>query len=222
MVEIPVRFADEGFSAPYKPNGTAKPDGTNAGQVGEPKPDPIGDDNVENRSEESSSIAGINVISPSDLVAGTRTGKRRGRKPRPRDEHGNIIRSASEAKQAPNLNPLGIESILLSIHAMGASIIGAPELKLEPGEAKELSNAIVEVSKHYNTVIDPKKMAIFQLVTVAGSIYGSKAVAIYRRKTSERKTPKPDQVIQPKSEMKTSPSLPITNPSQIYDEMPLD
>lgn len=60
---------------------------------------------------------------------------------------------------------------------MGSQILKVEELELDEDEAKKLAKAIQEVGKHYNLPMDPKKIAIANLVAVAGAIYVPRIIA---------------------------------------------
>ena len=78
---------------------------------------------------------------------------------------------------------------------MGAKMMDIPELELTKDEAEKFTRAIKEVAKHYDYSMDPKKVAMFQLLCVAGGIYGPRGMAIYRRSQSaEKQRPKLVQI----------------------------
>jgi hypothetical protein len=60
-----------------------------------------------------------------------------------------------------------------------------PEAMLGESEARELATALVAVNEHYATAIDPKKLAWFALLGVAGKIYGARAMAFMVRHKAE-------------------------------------
>jgi hypothetical protein len=70
---------------------------------------------------------------------------------------------------------------------MLASSLAVPELALNETEAKQLAQAVVNVANYYPVAIDPKTQAWGALFMVAGSLYGSRAVAFYARQSSENK-----------------------------------
>jgi len=66
-------------------------------------------------------------------------------------------------------------------------LTGCEELSLDKSEAQSMNSALKEVARHYPTQIDPKKLAIANLVVVLGGIYGTRAVAIRTRLKNEAK-----------------------------------
>lgn len=109
-----------------------------------------------------------------------------------------------------------IEDMIFNVHAMLASFVSVESLAIDKDEAKQLADAINEVNKFYNVGFDPKKVAIFNLVVVAGKIYGTRAVALYMDSKSKapaepgprlvkRETPPPaPEAVRPVSEMSPS------------------
>lgn len=69
---------------------------------------------------------------------------------------------------------------------MVAAATGVEELNLDDSEAALLSDAVTEVSSHYNTVIDPKVIAWVGLIGVCGKIYAPRAMAFKMRKSAEK------------------------------------
>jgi hypothetical protein len=66
-----------------------------------------------------------------------------------------------------------------------------PEAALDEDEAKELAKAVAAVNEHYAVAIDPKKLAWFALIGVAGKIYGSRVMAYIMRKKMEEAAARP-------------------------------
>jgi hypothetical protein len=125
-----------------------------------------------NRTE---SESGFDIISPIDLTdnGGSITGDKP-RRGRPRGSK-NIPKSPPQGSITEHL-----EDLLFSVHLMGAAILKVPELEIDAEEAKRLSDAIKNVAQYYPMVFDPKKLAIANLCVVLGTIYGTRAVAIYK------------------------------------------
>jgi len=195
---------------------------------------------VESRTEdtviEPRKIAGFTLIQPGDeeiIDAGTDgsyTGgagsdpisepKRRGRKP-------GSTNKPRETETSSNLIA-NLESLLLSIHFMCANIVGVSELEIDPSEAKRLSDAIKNVSKHYAVTMDPRKLAIVELCCAAGGIYGPRAIAIIKKpRATSQQGPKlvPKQAAQPQpisTQSGSSSAAKVMNPSQVWDESPIE
>jgi hypothetical protein len=132
---------------------------------------------------ERETINGFETIEPGDAAgraAGSGSGKRRGRPPG----------SAAGAKKASKADIGGLESILFSLHMMGAAILDTPELVLDEGEAKALADAAAKVAGHYNHTIDPRTVAWVNLAMVAGGIYGTRVFAIRARHRAAQAGPK--------------------------------
>lgn len=179
MQSAPVTI-DNGFGKPY--NGTTATDGGNPqSENRDTKPD--------NPVQQPANIAGIPVIDPiiySDPGndgfrndGGTTTDsqprKRRGRPPGSK----NGVRT--EAPKTSSNLVANLESLLISVHIMGAAFLDWEELELDPEEAKRMSDAIKEVGKHYAMEIDPKKLALIELSVVCAGIYGPRVVSAWRK-----------------------------------------
>jgi hypothetical protein len=69
---------------------------------------------------------------------------------------------------------------------MGAAILATPEIELDKDESRKLAEAIKDVAGHYALAFDPKKVAVANLLSVAGFVYGPRIIAWRaRRKASE-------------------------------------
>lgn len=157
-----IEFLGDGFDDSITSTGTASP-----------KPD----GNVDESKRTSGHVNGIRAIDPSEFIDGgtEREPRRRGRPRRSRLE--------TEAKTPSNLT-VDLESILLNLHlTLG---VFAEELVLDPKEAKQLSDSLKELGKHYTVGMDAKKLAWLQLSITCGGIYGPRGVAAYRRVTSAK------------------------------------
>lgn len=148
-----------------------------------------------------------------DIIYGTDSGigdgpKRRGRKPgslnKPKTgDTGTATGSTTAQKRQVDLG--GLESILLSLHEMGAHLLKFPEFKLEKDEAQKLSASIQEVGKHYNWVVNPKHAAVTQLCLLLVTIYGLRFMVYFKEK------PKPGPRLVPP--MATPPAQQAQSPS---------
>jgi hypothetical protein len=138
---------------------------------------------------EPAAIGGFATISPAELRTpdtGDATGKRRGR---PR---GSKNRTQEDKPQGNLIE--SVESLLLSVHFMAAKLLEIEELELDADEAKRLSNALKKVAEFYPVAISPKRLALAELAIAAGTVYGPRAVALYKKPP---KKPGPVRVIQP-------------------------
>lgn len=144
-------------------------------------------------------------------------GKRRGRPPGSK----NTARSSDTF--------LSLEDAIYNLHNLAAVIVApltaidAETLALSKEEAKQLSNAVKEVGKHYNAVFDPKKVAIGNLVVTAGGIYGLRLFAIWnsRKVTPKAKveTAKPTPInTRPNPTPKTDAPAGLASPSDIFGQ----
>jgi len=118
-------------------------------------------------------------VEPRSGNSGTDSTKRRGRPVGSRNRT-----TTAEGQKAPLDLASNIEDLLQSLHFMVAKFMKIDELELSDDEARKLTRAVREVGKHYNFSVDPKKVAIGQLMMVAGGIYGPRAVAIYNQKVA--------------------------------------
>ena len=84
---------------------------------------------------------------------------------------------------------LDLTEVIFSGHQMLAGFIS--ELELDKDESERLSKAVKDVGQYYGATFDPKKVAIFNLCMVAGSIYGLRFAAIFNRVRNSQ--PKPVQ-----------------------------
>lgn len=95
-------------------------------------------------------------------------------------------RRATSGGKAQTL-PLDVLSgILLSSHAMLAGITRTAELAIAPEEADTLARALSTVNAFYDVKVAEKTLAWVNLAMVAGTIYGTRLVAIRVRRGNER------------------------------------
>lgn len=87
------------------------------------------------------------------------------------------------ASASPSSLDIGsVETLLFNIHGMLAVATGIEELSLAKEEANTLAKAVANVQQYYPMHISAKAMAWSNLVMVAGSVYGSRIVAVVVRK----------------------------------------
>jgi hypothetical protein len=118
-------------------------------------------------------------------AAGGEAGGPKARKTRAKRGTGAI----AQAKKSKN-SLEGIERMLYSIHAMGATMLKAPELMLAPEEAQSLAAAIGQVAEHYDLGMSETALAWTNLAMVAGTIYGTRVFAYAQRTKAEEKVKK--------------------------------
>ncbi len=88
-------------------------------------------------------------------------------------------KSASETSSSLN-------SILFSVHLMGASFLKVPELTLTNEESEALCEAIMRVTELYDIpLVDEKTMAWVNLAMVAGGIYAPRFIAAKINKSKQ-------------------------------------
>ena len=129
--------------------------------------------------EQYETIAGFTAVNPGDVTGDSGNGdspKRRGRKPGTKNKPKN---------STANLTA-GLESLLLSVHQIGASFLSMEELALDEKEAKLLADAIQGVAEHYPLTLDPKYLAVGNLVMVGVGIYGTRIFAYRNRMKREQ------------------------------------
>lgn len=106
-------------------------------------------------------------------------------RPRGRGRPRGSRNGAKATKPAP-LDLDAISGVLYNIHAMGATILSAPRLAIDEGEAKHLAGALKEVQKHYNIPMTEKAIAWTNLAGVAAMIYGPRIFAVRNDRAKER------------------------------------
>lgn len=110
-----------------------------------------------------------------DSGSGSGTGRRPGRKPRGPNKR---------RKETPQ----NIDTALLLLHTMAASVLHTPELMLSDEEAKQLSDAYVEFSRHHEVgILSEKRMSEVMLISAVCMMYGPRLMAVRMRKKEEKK-----------------------------------
>lgn len=228
MAKEPHGIVIDGFDEPYQPAIGRSQDGSENGSPN------FEGGNRESQTDDKPASGGFQTLNPLDI--GTNSGtvepatprRRRGRPPgstnRPKD--------GTQESTATNLGTAALESLealLIGVHFMGAKLLQAPEIELDESEAKKLSDALKNVAKQYQTVVDPKKLALIQLSTVAAGIYVPRVIVLFKG----RKKPGPKLVesidrttAQSGAGKPNPPKNPAGNtplvPSQMWNETPIE
>ena len=126
---------------------------------------------------------GSEYVKPSAVKFGTDNGGT-GSGPRPdgRTRAGRAARGRGTAPgtQAAGESPvkpeskISLEQMVYSFHQGVAALLDMEALTLDHEESKAMADAMTELGRHYAMQFDPKKVAIANLVFVAGGIYGSR------------------------------------------------
>jgi len=114
---------------------------------------------------------------------------------------------------------LSLKELLISLHLGLSAVLDTQELTLEETEAKRLADAFTEVGKYYAVNFDPKKVAIANLLIVAGGIYGPRFMAWKIRKSLETPEPTPVMSIdRPAPAPKAKTNGKAQTPSELWNE----
>lgn len=151
-------------------------------------------------SEDSSGFAGIPIINPGDIEgAPEQVRTRRGRKPGSKNK-------SNRPAPALQANIEGLETILLSLHGMGAAFFKTEELELDPKEAKSLAEGMAKVARHYGSGgMSEKTVDWLNLFLVLGTVYGTRVKAINIRKKIAKPAP---QLIRKPEAQQANPNPP--------------
>lgn len=176
---------------------------------------------------ESTIIEGIETADPGTAETGsTEAPKRRGRP-----------KGSRNASTKATSNLAGLETILLSLHTLGAALFSCPELKWEENEAKEVTKAIANVAQHYPQLeMAPKLVAWINLCLILGAVEGTRILAIGNRLKKERMARphpqllsmsnaarmKPNGVATAIAQEPTAKQERVFSPSQFNSKPPLD
>ena len=87
--------------------------------------------------------------------------------------------AGSKAQGKASLDIGSVETLLFNIHGMLAAATKIDALALNNTEANSLASAVVNVQQYYPMHISAKALAWSNLIMVAGSVYGSRAVTIW-------------------------------------------
>lgn len=138
--------------------------------------------NVESDTWKSTDDAFIDPSTVASISSGDTDSPKRGRG-RPRGT------SSTGRKGKASQTSANLEAILFSLHMMGASFLGVPELIISDDESKMLATAINRVSELYDVSIIPEKtMAFINLGIAACTVYGPRVIVVMGNK--KKKQPK--------------------------------
>lgn len=121
-----------------------------------------------------------NTASAGGGTAETGSGKRKRGRPK------GSRNSGSKATASENLDVNAVAFILVNAHSMIASATKIEELTLEQSQGEALAQAIANVQRHYNVMVDPKTVDWIMLAQVSAIIYGPKIAAIRKRRKAEK------------------------------------
>lgn len=122
--------------------------------------------------------------------SGTPPKRGRGRPP----GSGNKPGSGKSASKAT----LSIEKLLFSVHQMGAMLMDAPDLELTRDEAKQVADAVADVSALYDMpIVNEKAAAWGNLALVVGMVYGTRAVSVVKKVGRNKAGKKGPEIIKP-------------------------
>lgn len=110
--------------------------------------------------------------------------------------------TAGKQKASAPLDIGSVETLLFNIHAMVAAATGFDKLSINEQEANSLAKAVANVQQYYPMHVSAKAMAWTNLIMVAGSVYGSRAVAIWAdQKAKENETRPIHPIVAPENVM---------------------
>lgn len=175
----------------------------------------VGPDSGGNGSDLASANPGTIVIDPDEL-SGSGNGssgdagpgeperRRRGRKPGSRN---------SSPKKAAALDINGLELMLFSTHAMLAALTSTEELGIDKDEAKTLAEAAAAVGRHYDMNVPAKTVDWYNLIMVAGTVYGPRiSFLISKGRNRRAPAPKVETIIDVPKPLKARPAAPAPAP----------
>lgn len=133
----------------------------------------------------------IGIVDPISIVTSDRGsdggsyGNNGGAGRKPRSDKGKKRGPRNKAEVQAYISSLG--SVLYLIHSTLSEVTRTPELELSEDEAKNVAKAAEELASQYEIVASEKQKAWFQFLTVCGAVYGTRAIAIAKRKSNEKK-----------------------------------
>lgn len=151
--------------------GDAKISGSGGGETGSAR---VGDDGFIHAT--GADAGGIETVNPANGTQASGDKPKRGRK---------AGSGKAEATKALAVNVQSLNQVLYSIHAGLAAISHTPELELSEPESKAYADSLAGVLKHYSTSATDKTLSIIQLTFLMAAMYGTRFVAIKKRKEKE-------------------------------------
>jgi len=148
-----------------------------------------GNDNEPVSVSDSPKRIGVIEIDPNELDSVIRersdnrddSGGKRTRKPR--SDNG-VKRGRKSRKEAPQ----NVEALVTMVHTWAAVLLKTPELMLDQSEVKQLNAAYETFSEHHEVpLISPKRLSEINLIGAMCMIYGTRFVAVSKRKKEARK-----------------------------------
>lgn len=93
------------------------------------------------------------------------------------------ITKDGERKKVSQFLTTNLTSLLESLHSMGAALLNEPELNIDKDEAQLLNDALVKMATEYGfgAIISPKTQASIDMCIALGTVYGPRAMSIYRK-----------------------------------------
>lgn len=161
----------------------------------------------ESRRTEPEIIAGYESTEPATVAIGANIGGDRRKRGRPRKSTANI--ASNSAPQTPN-SLVDLTTILVNVHNVAAALLDIKELALDKSEAEVMSDATKEVLKYYPVGLDPKKVAIANMIIVFGGIYSTRIMAYRTRMQLEAS--KPQKVVTPIDKRASTPASNMVQP----------
>ncbi len=171
--------------APRTRNGNGftldEPSGT-PGATGD-SPVPIGGTDTSGVSSDTGPIdpASLAGAGSGDSGAGEPSGKRGRGRPKGSGK--------AQTGKTSSLDVGAVEVLLFNIHALAAAATGFDKIAINETEAGQLAKAVNNVQQFYPMHVSAKAMAWTNLIMVAGTVYGSRAVAIWADQKNKERAP---------------------------------
>lgn len=131
---------------------------------------------------------------------------------KPRSDRGKPRTRREKTDGSTSLIELGsFAELLVSTHAMLATVTGIPELVIAQQEGDTLAKAAGDVLRHYDVpLVSQSTLDHIRLLQVVATIYGTRVFAASMRRTAERA--KPVDQPPPPGAVNSAPPLPTGTP----------